>query len=71
MTEKEKQDLVTEITGRISEYVDDLFIDYHNVMEIESGDVSPLLQYFLDKSQRELAKQIVEILDRQSCVYYG
>ena len=65
MTEKEKQDLVTEITERISEYVDDLFIDYHNVMEIESGDVSPLLQYFLDKSQKKLAEQIVEILDRQ------
>lgn len=65
MTEKEKQDLVTEITERISEYVDDLFIDYHNVMKIESGDVSPLSQYLLDKSQKELAEQIVEILDRQ------
>lgn len=65
MTEKEKQDLVTEITERISEYVDSLFVDYHNVMEIESGDVSPLLQYFLDKSQKKLAEQIVEILDRQ------
>ena len=65
MTEKEKQDLVTEIAERINEYVEDLFIDYHNVMEIESGDVSPLLQYFLDKSQKKLAEQIVEILDRQ------
>lgn len=65
MTEKEKQDLVTEITERINEYVEDLFIDYHNVMEIESGDVSPLLQYLLDKSQKKLAEQIVEILDRQ------
>lgn len=65
MTEKEKQNLVTEITERINEYVKDLFIDYHKVMEIASGDVSPLLQYLLDKSQKELAEQIVEILDRQ------
>ena len=62
---KEKIKLQQEIIERINGYVDSLFVDYHQSLKIDNGDVHPYHMRNLLEAEEEVARIVTEILFEQ------
>ena len=54
--------LKADVLGVLKDRIEDIFIDFPNAMEIESGDITPLDAMELEKRERSLATMIADIL---------
>lgn len=65
MNEQQKKGLTADIKGMLNGYIDSLFLDFQQAMEIEHGDVEPFDQLYLDEKVTQVAQMITEILVKQ------
>jgi len=62
MTTQQINGLKADVLGVLKDRVEDIFIDFQNAMQIQSGDISPLDALELEKRESHLATMIADIL---------
>jgi hypothetical protein len=62
MTTQQINGLKADVLGVLKDRVEDIFIDFQNAMQIQSGDISPLDALELEKRESSLATMIADIL---------
>ena len=65
MSKLEINDIAGMIHSEINAWVDDLFIDAQEILNIENGDISPIDAYELEQKANELAEIIIRVLEFQ------
>ena len=59
------ENIYEEIKDRITEAVDNIFIEMHRRLDITSGDVDPEMNYYLVDDIKTLARAVQLILEKQ------
>ena len=62
---QDKVKMQQEIIERINGYVGSLFVDYHQSMKMDNGDVHPYHMRNLLEAEEEVARIVTEILFEQ------
>jgi hypothetical protein len=65
MTNDQKNVLREDVLGFLQDKVEDLFIDFQNVLQVKSGDIDPMDSLHLQQIEEQLAGVITGILVQQ------
>lgn len=62
---KYRADLNADVIDRLKDKVEDIFIEFQQVLEVKSGDVDPMDSLQLQQKEEQLARVITDILVKQ------